>query len=78
MLNVLGKHLNFSIENEKSLIKKRSIFKNKYYTAGLNRDERSKACTAYDRLNIEIAGSNPARGMDVCRRLSVLCCPVFR
>jgi hypothetical protein len=28
--------------------------------------ERSKACTVYDRLNIEIAGSNPARGMDVC------------
>jgi hypothetical protein len=27
---------------------------------------RSKAGTVYDRLNIEIAGSNPARGMDVC------------
>jgi hypothetical protein len=26
----------------------------------------SEACTFYDRLNIEIAGSNPARGMDVC------------
>jgi hypothetical protein len=32
----------------------------------------------YDRLNIGIAGSNPARGMDVCLRVSVLCCPVFR
>jgi hypothetical protein len=29
-------------------------------------------------LNIEITGSNPARGMDVCLRVSVLCCPVFR
>jgi hypothetical protein len=27
-------------------------------------------------LNIEIAGSNPARGMDVCLRVSMLCCPV--
>jgi hypothetical protein len=27
--------------------------------------ERSKACTVYDRLNTEIAGSNPFRGMDV-------------
>jgi hypothetical protein len=40
--------------------------------------ERSKACTVYDRLNIEISGSNPARGVDVCLRVSVLCCPVFR
>jgi hypothetical protein len=40
--------------------------------------ERSEACTIYDRLNIEIAGSNPDRGMDVCLRVSVLCCPVFR
>jgi hypothetical protein len=27
-------------------------------------------------LNIGIAGSNPAWGMDVCPRVSVLCCPV--
>jgi hypothetical protein len=33
--------------------------------------ERSKASTAYDRLNIEISGSNPARGMDVRLRVSV-------
>jgi hypothetical protein len=38
--------------------------------------ERSKACTVYDRLNIEIAVSNAARGMDVCPRVSVLCCSV--
>jgi hypothetical protein len=38
----------------------------------------SKACTVYDSLNIEIAGSNPARGMDVCLRVSVLYCPVCR
>jgi hypothetical protein len=36
----------------------------------------SKACVVYDRLNIEIAGSSPAWGMDVCPRVSVLCCPV--
>jgi hypothetical protein len=38
--------------------------------------ERSKACTVYDRLNIRISGSNPAWGMDVCPRVSMLCCPV--
>jgi hypothetical protein len=38
--------------------------------------ERSKAGTVYDRLNIGIAGSNPASGMDVCPRVSVVCCPV--
>jgi hypothetical protein len=38
--------------------------------------EQSKACTVYDRLNIGIAGSNPAWGRDVCPRVSVLCCPV--
>jgi hypothetical protein len=34
---------------------------------------RSKACTVYNRLNIEIAGLNPAQGMDMCLRVSVLC-----
>jgi hypothetical protein len=34
--------------------------------------ELSKAGTVYERLNIEIASSNPARGMDVCLRVSVL------
>jgi hypothetical protein len=38
--------------------------------------ERSKAGTVYDCLNIGIAGSYPAWGMDVCLRVSVLCCPV--
>jgi hypothetical protein len=37
--------------------------------------ERSEASTVYDRSNIGIAGSNPASGMDVCPRVSVLCCP---
>jgi hypothetical protein len=33
--------------------------------------------TSQDRLtDVEIAGSNPSRGMDVCLRFSVLCCPV--
>jgi hypothetical protein len=30
----------------------------------------------FGRSNVEITGSNPARGMDVCLRFSVLCCPV--
>jgi hypothetical protein len=38
--------------------------------------ERSMAGTVYDRLNIEIAGSNPTWGMDVCPRVSFLCCPM--
>jgi hypothetical protein len=38
--------------------------------------ERSKASTVYDRSNIGIADSNPTSGMDVCPRVSVLCCPV--
>jgi hypothetical protein len=38
--------------------------------------EPSKAGTVYDRLNIRIAGSNPAWGMDVCPRVSAFCCPV--
>jgi hypothetical protein len=33
---------------------------------------------SYERLNFEIAGSNPARGMDVCLRVSLLCCLVCR
>jgi hypothetical protein len=37
----------------------------------------SKLSTVFDRSNIEIAGSNPARGMDVCLRFSVLCCPLY-
>jgi hypothetical protein len=40
--------------------------------------ERSKACTVFSRSNIEITASNPARGVDVCLRVSVLCSPVFR
>jgi hypothetical protein len=40
----------------------------------------SKASTVLGRSNIGIAGSNPARGMDVCVCVSlycvVLCCPV--
>jgi hypothetical protein len=37
---------------------------------------RSKASTVFGHSNIRIAGSNPARGMDVCLCFSVLCCPV--
>jgi hypothetical protein len=36
---------------------------------------RSEPRTVFGRSNNGIAGSNPARGMDVCRRFSVLCCP---
>jgi len=38
--------------------------------------ERSKAGTVNDLLNIRIAGSKPAWGMDVCPRVSVLFCIV--
>jgi hypothetical protein len=38
--------------------------------------ERSEASTVFDRSNVVIAGSNPVRGMDVCLRFYVLCCPV--
>jgi hypothetical protein len=38
--------------------------------------ERSEASIVFGRSDVEIAGSNPARGMDVCLRFSVLCCPV--
>jgi len=34
----------------------------------------SKARTVCDRSNTGIVGSNPAQGMDVCPRFSVLCC----
>jgi hypothetical protein len=37
---------------------------------------QSEARTVFDRSNTEIVGSNPAQGMDVCPRFSVLCCPV--
>jgi hypothetical protein len=40
--------------------------------------ERSNASTVFDRSDVEIAGSNPAQGMDVCLRFFVLCCPVCR
>jgi hypothetical protein len=38
--------------------------------------ERSEARNVFDRSNIGITVSNPTRGMDVCPRFSVLCCPV--
>jgi hypothetical protein len=38
--------------------------------------ERYETSTVFGRSDVEIAGSNPARGMDVCLRFSVLCCPV--
>jgi len=37
---------------------------------------QSKVRTVFDRSNAEIVGLNPARGLDVCPRFSVLCCPV--
>jgi hypothetical protein len=35
--------------------------------------DRSEASTVFGPSNVEITGSNPARGMDVCLRFSVLC-----
>jgi len=40
--------------------------------------ERSETSTVFSRSNFEIGCSNPARGMDVCLRFAVLCCPVYR
>jgi hypothetical protein len=37
---------------------------------------RSEA-VGLDRLDAETVGSNPAEGIDICPRLSVLCCPVY-
>jgi hypothetical protein len=42
----------------------------------ISRAERSEASTVFSRSNVEIVGSNPARGMDVCLRFYVLCCAV--
>jgi hypothetical protein len=36
----------------------------------------SKASTFFGRSNVGIAGLKPGQGMDVCLRLSVLCCPM--
>jgi hypothetical protein len=44
----------------------------------MDKVQKHNTFNVYDRLNIEIAGSNPARGMDVCLFVSVLCCPVFQ
>jgi len=37
---------------------------------------QSKARTVFNRSNTGITGSNPAQGIDVFPRFSVLCCPV--
>jgi hypothetical protein len=37
---------------------------------------RSKTRTVFKRSNTRIVGSNSSRGIDVCPRFSVLCCPV--
>jgi len=37
---------------------------------------RSEARTVFGRSNTRNVASNPTRGMDVCPRFSVLCCPV--
>jgi hypothetical protein len=39
--------------------------------------EQYEARTVFGRSNTGIVGSNPTRGMDVCPRLSVSCCPVW-
>jgi hypothetical protein len=52
------------------LVKHRDNFTFTFYVAVLTVTNSNK--TVYDRLNIEIAGSNPVRGMDVCLRVSVL------
>jgi hypothetical protein len=53
-------------------------FKDVCYFWLVSMAEQSGACTVFGRSNIEIVGSNPARGMDVCPRFSMLCCPACR
>jgi hypothetical protein len=48
------------------------------YSEPVSVAEGSEASTVFGRSNVEIPGSNPSRGMDVCLRFSVLCCPVCR
>jgi hypothetical protein len=48
----------------------------KAFITSVSMAEQSEANTVFGRSNIGITGSNPAQGMDVCLRLSVLCCPV--
>jgi hypothetical protein len=56
-----------------------SCFKDLHFLMGpVSIAERSEASTVFGRSNVEIAGSNPARGMDMCLRFYVLCCPVCR
>jgi len=38
---------------------------------------QSKAREVFNHSKTVIVVSNPARGMDVCPRFSVLCCPVW-
>jgi hypothetical protein len=38
---------------------------------------QSKEFMVSNRSNTETVGSNPAQGMDVCPRFSVLCCAVL-
>jgi hypothetical protein len=52
------------------------IFVDIYFKLPVPMDARSKARTVFGRSNTGIVGSNPARGMDVCPRFSVLCFPV--
>jgi hypothetical protein len=44
-----------------------------FKTAG----HRGRASVGLDRSDSGIVGSNPAQNMDVCLRLSVLCCSVL-
>jgi hypothetical protein len=45
-------------------------------TVGTGHSGRAVWGVGLGRLVAGIVGSNPAQGMDVCQRLSVLCCPV--
>jgi hypothetical protein len=49
---------------------------NKKFIGPVSVAELSKAGTVYDSLNIGIASSNSAGGMDVCPRVSLWFCPV--
>jgi hypothetical protein len=52
------------------------LFQGCYSSGPVSLAARSKARVVLDPSNTGVVGSNPVRGMGLCPRLSVLCCPV--
>jgi hypothetical protein len=69
-----------AVEENCCVYRETSYYLQKFYKYKLNvpvpMGARSEARTIFGCSNPGIVGSNPTRGMDVCPRFSVLCCPV--